>query len=609
MQGQNGCDVNYGYGLVQAKAAIDMLNIHGCNAGRPDALLPGDLRLFSGCQTILPPDGPTSAPTFPPTPTPCDIKPTVLTLTLTTDNYGAETSWDLLDDNEIVRHSVPSGTYGNAQIYNENLDVCACQDYTFRIKDTFGDGICCGYGSGSYVLKNSHGVTLASGGEFDSEQTTTFTADEDGLCGSEPVPTPAHYLACGSTHTTCSGQVITASPDEFHEVRCCSDTEKSGWMKKPQCNVWGESDLPTCYHGETYASAVQICADNGARLCTVKELQDECTRGSGCGHDSDFIWTSDIATVGETGRVLIDHNVMNVGFRSYYANPVVVAFVNTRNGDDSVDVRVKDVTSSGFNIFLEEPPAFDGVHAWAEEASYIVMEKGRHTLVGGMVVEAGSHSTNTVHTGGTGFAGDEITFNTPFTSIPAVMATLNTYNNGEFMSSLTTNVRAAAFEIGQEALETGNLAQVETIGWMAFEQGFDVGLNFIAGYEVEDAQSDGVGQAGFTIDISDAQFAELPDLVVNVYGEKGPDGSYARGAGEFTATTQKVYAEEDTNKDSERNHASEPFAWVGFNHNSDLFAEGGTYADSANACRSSGEECNEGFDCCSNECLGMGTCV
>ena len=42
-------------------------------------------------------------------------------------------------------------------------------DYTFIILDTFGDGICCGFGQGSYSL-SVDGIEIANGGEFDGKR-------------------------------------------------------------------------------------------------------------------------------------------------------------------------------------------------------------------------------------------------------------------------------------------------------------------------------------------------------------------------------------------------------------------------------------------------------
>ena len=76
----------------------------------------------------------------------------------------------------------------------------------------------------------------------------------------------------------------------------------TGWTKNKRCpyNVWGESVLKAvpdapgngCYHAETYESASDICKANNGRLCTKEELLGDCSRGTGCIHDNDLIWSS-----------------------------------------------------------------------------------------------------------------------------------------------------------------------------------------------------------------------------------------------------------------------------------------------------------------------------
>merc|ERR1711915_84004 len=113
----------------------------------------------------------------------------------------------------------------------------------------------------------------------------------------EATPSPSasssdgYFIVCGSKNK-CETSHIKGLPDEFHEVRCCSDTEIPGWAKKSFCDVWAESNLPTCYHSATYAEAEAICSNLNARLCTKVEVSMGCTKGSGCMHDRDNVWTS-----------------------------------------------------------------------------------------------------------------------------------------------------------------------------------------------------------------------------------------------------------------------------------------------------------------------------
>ncbi len=99
---------------------------------------------------------------------------TDVTLTLNLDNYPEETSWQIINSSSQVVAS--GGTYGS-QPDGSTVSVTECLDagsYTFTINDTFGDGICCSYGNGSYTLTTGS-TTLASGAAFGSSESTTFS--------------------------------------------------------------------------------------------------------------------------------------------------------------------------------------------------------------------------------------------------------------------------------------------------------------------------------------------------------------------------------------------------------------------------------------------------
>ncbi len=97
------------------------------------------------------------------------------TLSITFDNYPGETSWEITNDSGSVVFS--GGTYGS-QPDGSTLEIPLCIEagcYTFTIKDSYGDGICCSYGNGSYSLsRDSDGSVLASGGSFGSAEATDF---------------------------------------------------------------------------------------------------------------------------------------------------------------------------------------------------------------------------------------------------------------------------------------------------------------------------------------------------------------------------------------------------------------------------------------------------
>ena len=151
------------------------------------------------------------------------------------------------------------------------------------------------------------------------------STSEDGLLAPSPPPPPpppplssadvnrlefvsCNEVACGQLGE-CGEDTYCAFPDELHEVSCCSDFDLGGWN---QCSVrgrtvYGERDAGalTCTSGATLPEAAAVCTRVGARLCTMEELEADCTADTGCNHDWDLVWSSDSCT-GNACRPAVD---------------------------------------------------------------------------------------------------------------------------------------------------------------------------------------------------------------------------------------------------------------------------------------------------------------
>jgi len=129
---------------------------------------------------------PSPPPTPGPTATPCPEAE--VTVDILTDAYPKETSWILLNtcSGDVVQESVAADTQYQAQNTQYSDRYCVPSAvYRFSIFDAYGDGMCCGYGSGSYSVAYD-GKVEASGGDYQSSETSVF-----GSCGATtPVPTP-----------------------------------------------------------------------------------------------------------------------------------------------------------------------------------------------------------------------------------------------------------------------------------------------------------------------------------------------------------------------------------------------------------------------------------
>lgn len=125
--------------------------------------------------------------------------PNELNLVLDFDNYASETSWEVLDQNGQVLAS--GGGYANganSQIEN----VCLGNGcFTLNVYDSYGDGICCNYGSGSYQLLDAQGnILVNSTGQFTSQESNAFCLNQSApLVAGTPQATVA---GCGQTNAS-----------------------------------------------------------------------------------------------------------------------------------------------------------------------------------------------------------------------------------------------------------------------------------------------------------------------------------------------------------------------------------------------------------------------
>ncbi len=166
----------------------------------------------------------------------CSTDPTVcLDLQIVSDNYPGETTYELADaaGNVVWSGGIASGL--------NLLSTCVAPgSYTFTMYDSFGDGICCSYGTGSYTLSGPDG-TLASGGEYGDSESTSFSLD------ASPYNLPA-------------GATISQTFSIFGGTGTCSSL--ICWTEGDNTETMSES----CENGETFQFISDDMANNYAIL-------------------------------------------------------------------------------------------------------------------------------------------------------------------------------------------------------------------------------------------------------------------------------------------------------------------------------------------------------
>ena len=182
---------------------------------------------------------------------PIDCDGTVFYLDLVFDRYGEETRWDIADESGNI--IAEGGTYAD---YPEgaSLQIPLCFDdgqYTFTIYDSYGDGICCEFGDGSYTLEDESGVEIASGGDFNNQEGTVFivasssctdgvqNGDEEGVdCGGSCSPCATctdgvqngdeEGIDCGGSCSPCATCTDSVQNGDEEGIDCGGSCEPCG---------------------------------------------------------------------------------------------------------------------------------------------------------------------------------------------------------------------------------------------------------------------------------------------------------------------------------------------------------------------------------------------
>jgi hypothetical protein len=192
-----------------------------------------------------------------------DCTENLLTLEIILDNYGSETSWQLRDDAGAVMKS--GGPYSNGQSGQTISDDICVPDgcYTFVINDAYGDGICCGYGNGSYTLTDGGGNVLASGGSFNASESTDFCT------GSNPPPPPP------DSNPDCDGReyYLALTLDEYGRETTWSLRNASG------TTLYSDGPFNNKLDGTTLRDT--FCLADG---CYTFEILDSFGDGICCGY-------------------------------------------------------------------------------------------------------------------------------------------------------------------------------------------------------------------------------------------------------------------------------------------------------------------------------------
>ncbi|MBN8650487.1 MAG: DUF4832 domain-containing protein [Cytophagales bacterium] len=184
-----------------------------------------------------------------------------------------------------------------------------------------------------------------------------------------------------------------------------------------------------------------------------------------------FVLLPALQNIGESGSLTFSQPNKDAWFTKTltrsYNNPVVIISPLSYNDANPATIRVKNVTSNSFQYQIDEWDYLDGAHG-SETVYFIVVEAGRYTLDGGVVLEAGTRSVNNKWS--------LQTFGSSFATVPLVLAQTLSSNEA---TAVTTRIRWIGntnFELKIQEEEAkdylpNRIRANETVGYLAFTEG------------------------------------------------------------------------------------------------------------------------------------------
>jgi hypothetical protein len=261
--------------------------------------------------------------------------------------------------------------------------------------------------------------------------------------------------------------------------------------------------------------------------------------------------------IGEWGYISgVTHQPQTISLARSYDDPVVFVGPLSFNGGQEAVARITATTDDSFTVMAQEPGSLDGVHL-AESLGYLVVERGTWSLADGTRLEIGEIQSDRQSNGGF----ERVDFNTNFDATPTVLSQVQTFNDGDFVTTRQSGPSSNGVDLTMQGEEAdSNVSRgTETIGYLAIEQGSgSLGGRDFEARTTGNNFDDGSTFAGFS-----SQIDQSPTLLASLASFNGRDPAVLRhsslGADGATLTVQ-----EDQSYDGEVTHVDEQVSLLVF---------------------------------------------
>lgn len=282
------------------------------------------------------------------------------------------------------------------------------------------------------------------------------------------------------------------------------------------------------------------------------------------------------ATASVPGYASSSLNWTAVNFPNNFSSVPVIFSLPTEQGPEPAKLRLRHVSTTGFEIAQVEPSAEPGGHD-SMTVDYLAIVPGVTQLTEDFFVEAGRIDTSALQRGPDAFSGggswDNVSLTHGGFSSPIVLTAIQTINNepgldpsvpaSPWLAVAVDNISASAFDIALDRTEVNDgstVASPETVGWLAVEADQTATLNANGGGTVRIES-----RAGSAIEGHDngcfstswlSGFGSAPLAVASQNTRNGNNGGWLRRCA-LDSSSLGLLVDEDRFFDSERNHIDE----------------------------------------------------
>ena len=330
-----------------------------------------------------------------------------LTLYFLADDYPGETSWKMVDigSGQIVSEG---DLGGGADEYTEEICVSSTTCLTLYVFDSYGDGMCCGYGQGYFQVWNEEGDLIVSNdGDFGSEAVESFCAGDNGceiFANVEVDPASSSFAADGAlTINTIStaddfeysidgGQTFTSS-NSFsglnpgtYDVVVQNESGTCSFLETVLIDVCDFTDLEI-----TVTHPYSVLTTDGSIVITPLSGVGSYQYSIDGGQNFEASGTFMNLPVGEYNVVVTDDlSTCEYEFERLLI-PGGVVEIEEDTADQTCIKVYPNPTSDQFNIEVES------ANTWDEPLQIVVLDRLGRVLETGIIPQGGNRKTISLH--------------------------------------------------------------------------------------------------------------------------------------------------------------------------------------------------------------------